>query len=278
MRAIRSSLIALALSSHPVPTVAVTAMATVLAVAAGDRATVVVLLLAAVLAGQLSIGWSNDLIDAARDRVAGRSGKPVAAGTIGRRALVPPLVIATVAVVPLSLALGWRAGAAHLVGVALGWAYNLGLKATVLSPVTYAIAFGALPAVATLARSVAVLPPWWVTAAAVLVGIGAHFGNVLPDIDDDRRAGVRGAPQRAGRTASGLVAAGTVVAAAALLLAFDGKPSALSVVCGVLVVALGAGIVLVVRSGRRLRLAFVATMLAAALCVAMIVLGGALAA
>lgn len=275
---IRSSLIALALSSHPVPTVAVTAMATVLAVAAGDRATVVVLLLAAVLAGQLSIGWSNDLIDAARDRVAGRSGKPVAAGTIDRRALVPPLVIATVAVVPLSLALGWRAGAAHLVGVALGWAYNLGLKATVLSPVTYAIAFGALPAVATLARSVAVLPPWWVTAAAVLVGIGAHFGNVLPDIDDDRRAGVRGAPQRAGRTASALVAAGTVVAAAALLLVFGGRPSALSVVCGVLVVALGAGIVLVVRSGRRLRLAFVATMLAAALCVAMIVLGRALAA
>lgn len=278
MPAIRSVAVALALSCHPVPTVAVTAMATVLAVAAGDRATVVFLLLVAVLAGQLSIGWSNDLIDAGRDRVAGRSDKPVAAGVIDRWMLVAPLVVVTAAVVPLSLALGWRAGVAHLVGVASGWLYNLGLKSTLVSPVTYAIAFGALPAVATLARPVPVLPPWWATAAAVLLGVGAHFGNVLPDIEDDRRAGVRGLPQRAGRLASAIVAALTVMAAAGLLLAFGGTPAFVSVLLSGLVVVLGALIVLIALSRRRLRLAFVATMLAAALCVAMLVLTGDLAA
>jgi 4-hydroxybenzoate polyprenyltransferase len=276
--AIRSVAVALALSCHPVPTVAVTAMATALAVAAGNRPAVVVLLLVAVLAGQLSIGWSNDLIDAGRDRAAGRSGKPIAAGAIDRWMLVVPLAVVTVAVVPLSLALGWWAGAAHLVGVVFGWLYNLGLKSTPVSPIAYAIAFGALPAVATLARSAPVLPPWWVTAAAALLGVGAHFGNVLPDIDDDRRAGVRGAPQRAGCLASAIVAALTVVAAAGLLLLFSGTTTFVVVLLGGLVVVLGAVIVLIGRSRRRLRLAFVATMVAAALCVAILVLTGDLAA
>ncbi|MBW4043295.1 MAG: UbiA family prenyltransferase [Acidobacteria bacterium] len=251
-------------------------MATALAVAAGDRPPVVLLLLLAVLAGQLSIGWSNDLIDAGRDREAGRSAKPIAAGAIDRWMLVLPLVVVTVAVVPLSLALGWWAGVAHLVGVLLGWLYNLGLKSTPASPVTYAIAFGALPSVATLARSAPELPPWWVTAAAVLLGVAAHFGNVLPDIDDDRRAGVRGLPQRAGRLASAIVAALAVVWAAGLLLAFSGAPTFVTVLLGALVVVLGASIVLIARSRRRLRLAFVATMLAAALCVVMLVLTSAL--
>jgi 4-hydroxybenzoate polyprenyltransferase len=192
--------------------------------------------------------------------------------------LVVPLAVVTVAVVPLSLALGWWAGAAHLVGVVFGWLYNLGLKSTLVSPIAYAIAFGALPAVATLARSAPVLPPWWVTAVAVLLGVGAHFGNVLPDIDDDRRTGVRGAPQRAGRVASAIVAASSVVAAAGLLLAFGGAPNLVSVLLGGLVVVLGAFILVVARSRRRLRLVFVATMLAAALCVAMLVLTGGLAA
>ena len=38
------------------------------------------LVTAAVLAGQLSIGWSNDLIDARRDRAVGRTDKPLAVG------------------------------------------------------------------------------------------------------------------------------------------------------------------------------------------------------
>ncbi len=44
-----------------------------------------------------------------------------------------PARLAAAACVPLSLASGWRAGVAHLVAVAGGWAYDLGLKRTVWS-------------------------------------------------------------------------------------------------------------------------------------------------
>jgi len=275
--AARSVVVALVRSCHPVPAAAVTAMATVLALAAGDARGTVALVLAAVLAGQLSIGWSNDLIDAERDRAAGRRDKPVAAGTIGRRGPAVAIVAAVVAVVPLSLALGPAAGAVHLVAVAAGWAYDLGGKSTALSPVPYAIAFGALPSVATLAGAAPMLPPWWVTVTGALLGVGAHFGNVLPDIDDDRLAGVRGAPQRMGRVGASLVAAVAVAGAAGVLLACAGAPTAPVVLLAALVAVLAAFVAASGVTGRGVPLAFGATMLAAALCVAILVLQGALA-
>lgn len=53
--------------------------------------------------------------------------------------------------------------------------------------------------------------------AGALLGSGAHFANVLPDLDADARTGVRGLPQRLGATgarasAALLLAAGSVVA------------------------------------------------------------------
>lgn len=271
--------VALVLSSHPLPTAAVTVMAGVLAAAAGNGVGVVALLVAAVLTGQLVIGWSNDLIDADRDREAGRTDKPVASGALPRRVLVVAPVLATVATVVLSLALGWRAGLAQLVVVACGGLYNLGLKASPLSPVPYALAFGALPAVATLARPDPALPPWWVLAAGALLGVGAHFANVLPDIDDDRRAGMRGAPQRIGRRASGAASAAAMILAAALVLACSPwPPSAAATVLAALVLALAAVVVALSLTVRRTRAAFGAAMLAAGLCLAILVLSGGLAA
>ena len=101
---------------------------------------------------------------------------------------------------------------------------------------------------------------------------------MLPDIEEDRRAGVRGAPQRIGRSGTGAVAAVALIGAAAALLVPAGSPSVATGLLGALVVALAVSVVATARSGRRLRLAFVATMLAAALCVAMLVVQGALAA
>ena len=62
----------------------------------------------------------------------------------------------------------------------------------------YAVSFGLLPAIASLARPLPALPGWWVFAAGALLGIAAHFANVLPDLDDDRRTGIRGLPHRLG--------------------------------------------------------------------------------
>jgi 4-hydroxybenzoate polyprenyltransferase len=93
-----------------------------------------------------------------------------------------------------------------LVGVACGWAYNLGVKSTWWSWAPYAIAFGLLPTWVFAAQAGAPWAPPWMTAAASILGVSAHLVNAAPDIDEDRAHGIRGLPQRWGPTRSILVA------------------------------------------------------------------------
>src|SRR5919199_125919 len=65
---------------------------------------------------------------------------------------------ALVACAGASLTLGIRAAAAHALTVLGGWAYDLWLKPNAASFLPYAVAFGALPAVATLAAATPRLP------------------------------------------------------------------------------------------------------------------------
>ena len=198
--------VGLARACHPEPTVAVTALAAALT-SAVDGPTLTVA--AAVLAGQMSVGWSNDWIDADRDRTAGRTDKPIPAGLSA--ALVRTAAFSALAAcVGLSALMGLAAGSAHLAAVAGAWLYNLGLKSTVWSFVPYAGSFGLLPSVITLAGP-GHLAPAWATAAGALLGVGAHGANVLPDLAADALTGVRGLPQRLGRIPT------TVLSGAALL-------------------------------------------------------------
>jgi 4-hydroxybenzoate polyprenyltransferase len=137
---------ALALATHPGPTVAVTAVAGLLALAAGVPADRAALVTAAVLAGQASIGWSNDWLDADRDRAVARADKPVVQGTVAPALLRTLALGSAAAAVVLSLLLGPLPGLLLLVLVASGWAYNAGLKRTVVSVLPYVTGFGALPA------------------------------------------------------------------------------------------------------------------------------------
>jgi len=210
--------LALLRAAHPEPTLAVTVVTTALAVAVGRDARGVVLVAAAVLAGQLSIGWLNDALDAERDAAVGRGDKPVATGAVTRRAVAVACAIAAAACVPLSLASGIAAGAVHLLAVAAGWAYDLGVKATRWSVVPYLVGFGLLPVFVVLGLPGAPLPPWWMPAAAALMAAGGHAANVLPDLADDAATGVRGLPQRLGPRA-GRAAAGLLPLAAAVLIA-----------------------------------------------------------
>src|SRR5699024_363699 len=123
-------------------TLVVTAATALMARGFGGSAAEVASVGAAVLTGQLSIGWSNDAIDAERDRQVGRSDKPLVSGALSVSTLRAASVVAVLLTIVASLLLGVLAGAVHLLGmVAMGWAYNLGLKATVASPVPYAVAF-----------------------------------------------------------------------------------------------------------------------------------------
>jgi 4-hydroxybenzoate polyprenyltransferase len=204
-------------ASHPIPCVAVTALSTALFAVAGKPLSTCLLGAAAVLAGQLTIGWSNDLLDAQRDRAAGRTDKPLAVAPELDHLVRLALGVALVLTVLLSLALGWRAAALHAVTVTGGWAYNLGLKATPFSALAYFLAFGALPALATSAIPGPELPPAWTMLAAGLVGVAAHFGNVLPDLPDDLAAGVLGLPQRMGTRGSVLAAIAALLIAAGII-------------------------------------------------------------
>ena len=210
---------ALVLSCHPLPTVAVTVISAGLAALAGLSIGRGALMVAAVFAGQLSIGWSNDAIDAARDRSSDRIDKPVARGAISSRLVGVAAGCAVVLAIVLSLALGWQPGLASLTVVACGWLYNLGLKATAFSFVPYAIAFGILPAVATLALPDPLWPAPWAMVAGALFGVSAHLANVLPDLDDDIDTGVRGLPHRIGARATA-VACPVLLGAASLVILF----------------------------------------------------------
>ncbi|MFD9333395.1 UbiA family prenyltransferase [Streptomyces sp. NPDC060028] len=183
---------------HPLPTAAVTLFAAALAAAVGRALPGAAVCVAAVAAGQLSVGWCNDRTDLRRDLATGRVDKPLVAGTVTPSAVTAAALGALLLCVPLSLAGGPLAGAVHLTGVAAAWAYNLRLKSTAASWLPYALAFGLLPAYVTLGLPGAPWPPPWLTAAAALLGAGAHFANVLPDIEDDLATGVAGLPQRLG--------------------------------------------------------------------------------
>ena len=188
---------ALIIASHPIPSLAVTAMATLLTAEAAPRgfgAGRVVLVALAVLAGQLSVGWSNDALDADRD--AGRADKPAAVGLVSVRALWLGAAVAVAASLALAAALGPVSLAIDAAMTAVAWSYNLGLKSTIWSGASYAVAFGLLPSFAASALPGHPLARWPVTVAAALLGLGAHFANVLPDLAADERNGVRGLPQR----------------------------------------------------------------------------------
>ena len=196
---IPSALPALLRASHPGPTVAVTALTALLAVAAGLGLRTGLLVTAAVAAGQLTIGWSNDVIDAGRDQQVGRADKPVARGEVSKALVRRMIAAAAGACIVLSLACGLASAAVHLLlVVGSGWAYNLGLKRVAWSGLPYAIAFGALPAVVTLALPDPQWPPAWMMAAGALLGVGAHLLNALPDLADDAQTGVSGLPHRLG--------------------------------------------------------------------------------
>ena len=210
---------ALVAASHPLPSAAVTAFAVAVSAAAGRAPGGVLLTGLAVLAGQLSIGWSNDLLDRKRDTAAGRSDKPLATGAADPRTVRRATWLAVVACVPLSLASGLLAGAVHLVAVAGGWAYNLGLKRTWASPAPYAVSFALLTCFITLGLDGAPWPQPWAVGAGALLGVGAHFLNVVPDVDEDLAEGVRGLPQRIGARASAVTGAVLMAAAATLAVA-----------------------------------------------------------
>lgn len=268
-RRLSGTLPALLRACHPEPTAGVTAVVGLLALTAGAGWRTVPVVLA-VGTNQLSIGWDNDSLDAERDRRAGRTDKPAAAGAVGTRLVRRAAGLAAAACAPLSLSLGWKPALANLTCVGAGWAYNHGLKATWGSPAPYLVGFGALASVVPLAVGARV--PGWLVAAGALLGTAAHFANVVPDIEVDLADGIRGLPQRLGAGRSRAAFAGLLVSASAVLAFGPGGG-----VLGAAVVVVAAGVVLAgVLAARRpgSRALFRSAIVVAVLDVVLLVLSG----
>ncbi|GGO68489.1 UbiA family prenyltransferase [Nocardioides deserti] len=260
---------ALLAAAHGGPALAVTTIAGLLAVRSELDATDAVLVTAAVLTGQLTIGWGNDLRDLPRDRAVGRTDKPLVTGDLPVLWVVVALGATAVACMALSAAVGWRSALVNVVlGAGAGHAYNLGLKATWWSWAPYACAFGTLPSVVTLAGPDPAWAPAWMTAAGALLGVGAHLLNTLPDLDDDERTGVRGLPHRIGATPSRVLAAVLLGGASvAAVLGPAGSPPAWAWAALALAVALAA-VTLVTRGRTPFRAAVAVALLDVVLLVA----------
>lgn len=265
---------ALARATHPGPTVAVTTVATLLAVAVGVGAGRTLLVGVAVLAGQASIGWSNDWLDADRDRAVARSDKPVVQGAVDPGLLGVAALCAAAAAVVLSLAVGVTPGLLLLVLVASGWAYNAGLKRTVASALPYVTGFGALPAGVVAAAPGTPAAPWWLIAAGGALGAAAHLANVAPDLEDDLATGVRGLPHRLGAVLSAATAAVLLLAAALLLVVAPEGPPAATGWTGLVIAVPAAATAALAGTPRGRRLAFPAVMVLSVLTVVLLLIGG----
>ena len=69
-------------AAHPLPTIAVSLVITAFAWSLGWTDWLLVTVFAAILIGQLSVGWSNDAFDASLDARVGRTSKPTVAQTV----------------------------------------------------------------------------------------------------------------------------------------------------------------------------------------------------
>lgn len=175
--------------------------------------------LASTAVGQASVGWSNDYLDRRRDAAAGRTDKPLVAGEVSARTVWIAALIALPVASALSLPVGLPEAAIMLVAVAAAWAYNLGMKSTVLSWLPYAVAFGLAPVY--IWRATGESPPAWIVAGAALLGVGAHLLNVIPDLESDR-AELNGLPHRLGLRRSLFLACLILALALTLVLAGAG--------------------------------------------------------
>jgi heme o synthase len=258
--------------SHPEPVFSITAAVGVLALSAG-RGWSTIWAVTAALAGQLFVGWTNDYLDRDLDRGSGRLDKPIVAGLVPAGRVRVAAILALLACLPLSLANGLAAGLVHLVGIALATIYNAGLKSTPASVIPYLVAFGLLPAFITLGLHPSHLPPAWASLGAALLAGGAHFTQVLPDIEAERRLGIRGLPHLLGVRGSTFAAAILLAGSALLILLGPGHPGELQLALLGLTLVVVGGVLGAGLSGH-LRLSFRLTLATAGGVALILVLSG----
>ena len=192
-RSLSTRLYGFLLLSHPGPVafhLLAVALFALLAGWPGLTWSTLLLVVGAHTAMQVAIAMLNDYCDRRLD-AASKPGKPIPGGLVtSREALLAGcLMIALMVLLLLSLPpLAWVFSLLYL---ALGMAYNLGLKATRLSGVVFALAMPLIPlyAFAGMGRSLPLL--LWLVPLGLLLGVALNLANSLPDLEEDAANGAR---------------------------------------------------------------------------------------
>ena len=197
---------ALLVAAHFQPTIFVTAVSFLLARELWWEGPAYIIAVG-VFFGQLVVGFTNDLNDSADDSKHNRVEKPLVAGSLSETLLRKAIWISLSFAIALNLfgPLGIKGGLIYLFGIGCGVTYNFYLKSTPLSPLPYFLAFAALPASIVVATDRT--PPLWLISAGALLGVAAHFANVIKDLKEDVESGIRGLPQIIGEKNSRAVTA-----------------------------------------------------------------------
>lgn len=203
-------------ASHFGPTMAVTVISALLATNLWWEGPAYVIAFGVFL-GQLLVGWSNDLNDYSDDLKHNRTSKPLVSGEITSKQLLRAIKICAPFTLIFNLfgPLGIKGGLIYLFGVGMGVAYNFYFKSTLFSPLPYALAFAAL--VSSIVISTDRTPPIWLITCGALLGVAAHFANVLKDIDQDLESKIKGLPQRLGKKVSRIICASLLIGTTLIL-------------------------------------------------------------
>ena len=216
----KTRIIGLANASHFGPSLLVTALSYFFAQLYWQPGSALIIALG-FFSGQLIVGWSNDLIDYADDLSHQRMNKPLVAGLISRKFLQSWLavMIPVALVINLFGPLGFVGGGLSIFAIIWALGYNFYFKFNIFSPLPYAVAFAILPS--CMAFSQDKTPPTWMWLGGALFGMAAHFLNVLKDMDQDHASGIKGLPQRCGKTGSIIAATILIALGVTLLLLSD---------------------------------------------------------
>jgi 4-hydroxybenzoate polyprenyltransferase len=145
---------------------------------------ILLLVIAAHLAMQLSIASFNDYCDRQRD-VLSKKNKPIVRGLILPREALLATIFLMLIMVLLLIPLNPLALLISLLYLACGQSYNMGLKTTPLSGIVFALAIPLIPLYAFVGVGRFMPLVLWQMPIAALLGVALHLANALPDIEQD---------------------------------------------------------------------------------------------
>ncbi len=178
---------------HPLPVLFHTIGVTLFALIAAWPVFVwskIALVIGAHLAMQLSIAILNDYCDRNVDAAAHKK-KPIPLGLVHPSEALIIGIVCVVLMLLLLLPLPPLALLISLLYLVLGQGYNLGLKATPLSGVVFALAIPLIPVYAFVGVGHSTPLLFWLVPVAALLGVALNLANSLPDIEDDTASRVR---------------------------------------------------------------------------------------